>query len=277
MAENTITGRAKKYDGTAIDYVSIFNWTDGTCIAQVVPDASGAWSYDYFTDLNVGITYVADGCEPITHGMYPFIFTINTITSGFLLLCYVDFRTNGVSTKPELNPERTDQPTWDEYFSQVVGLGSVRFVFASTGTAHLPWQVNTFDVFDKNWVLDVKTYALNAGAQKFTFELLDANNNVVAAVKSEGIGDFESTLEYGANLSTLTSATATDARPLTEGKLTFTDTQMIFTNNRTDSRGNKSFIFNADIASVVKIRIGAMAKLSSQGDTGSWIRIIPSG
>ncbi len=68
-----IEGRAKKYDGTAIDYVSLFRWADGKCIAQVTPDATGAWEYEYFTDLNVGITYVADGCEPITHGPYDFI------------------------------------------------------------------------------------------------------------------------------------------------------------------------------------------------------------
>lgn len=68
-----ITGRAKKYDGTAIDYVSIFNWDDGQCLAQVVPDLTGAWSYSYVGEINIGITYVADGCEPITHGAYTFV------------------------------------------------------------------------------------------------------------------------------------------------------------------------------------------------------------
>lgn len=72
MADNTITGRAKKHDGTAIDYVSIFNWADGKCIAQVSPDASGVWTHTYDRSLRVGITYVADGCEPITHGAYDF-------------------------------------------------------------------------------------------------------------------------------------------------------------------------------------------------------------
>lgn len=70
---SAITGRAKKHDGTAIDYVSIFNWDDGICIAQVIPNAAGDWHYPYFNDLKVGITYVSDGCEPITHGAYNFI------------------------------------------------------------------------------------------------------------------------------------------------------------------------------------------------------------
>lgn len=73
MVDNKITGRAKKYDGTAIDYVSIFNWTDGKCIAQVTPDAAGVWSYRYLKTIKVGISYIADGCEPITHGAYEFI------------------------------------------------------------------------------------------------------------------------------------------------------------------------------------------------------------
>lgn len=65
-----LRGKAKKYDGGAIDYVSIFNWPTGECIAQVQPDEMGSWKYDYYADLNIGITYVANGCEPITHGPY---------------------------------------------------------------------------------------------------------------------------------------------------------------------------------------------------------------
>ena len=70
---SAISGVAKKYDGTAIDYVSIFNWDDGKCIAQVIPNASGAWSYSYTKKMKVGIAYIADGCEPITHGAYDLV------------------------------------------------------------------------------------------------------------------------------------------------------------------------------------------------------------
>lgn len=70
-----INGVAKRYDGLPIDYVLIFNWSNGKCIAQVKPDAQGNWSYNYSVDLNIGVTYVADGCEPITHGAYTFVAT----------------------------------------------------------------------------------------------------------------------------------------------------------------------------------------------------------
>lgn len=84
-----LRGKAKKYDGSPIDYVSIFNWPTGECIAQVQPDEMGNWKYDYYEDLNIGITYVADGCEPITHGAYvepviiyePFVDFIDAVNS----------------------------------------------------------------------------------------------------------------------------------------------------------------------------------------------------
>lgn len=84
MTINTITGRAKKFDGSAIDYVSIFNWSDGKCIAQVTPDSAGNWEYEYNKELNVGLTYVADGCEPVTHGSYYFSYE-STVPNDYIL------------------------------------------------------------------------------------------------------------------------------------------------------------------------------------------------
>lgn len=84
-----LRGKAKKYSGKPIDYVSLFNWPDGKCIAQVKPDSAGNWKYSYRENLNCGITYVADGCEPITHGPYekpaiiypPFVDFIGAVNS----------------------------------------------------------------------------------------------------------------------------------------------------------------------------------------------------
>lgn len=69
----TIRGRAKRFDGLPVDYVLIFGWKNGQRIAKRIPDAAGNWSFDYSTNLIVGITYVADGCEPIAHGPYEFV------------------------------------------------------------------------------------------------------------------------------------------------------------------------------------------------------------
>lgn len=80
-----INGIAERYDGAPVDYVSIFNWADGKCIAQVIPSITGEWSYQYYADLKVGITYVSDGCEPLTHGAYEFIYASETPTDGLVL------------------------------------------------------------------------------------------------------------------------------------------------------------------------------------------------
>lgn len=68
-----ITGRAKRYDGLPVDYVSIFQWKTGKCIAQIVPDSASNWSFEYGHNMIVGVTYVSDGCEPISHGPYEFV------------------------------------------------------------------------------------------------------------------------------------------------------------------------------------------------------------
>lgn len=67
-----IQGKAKKFDGTPIDYVMFFDWFTGGCIGKAVPDLAGNWSFNYYRSLNYGITYIADGCEPLTHGKYEF-------------------------------------------------------------------------------------------------------------------------------------------------------------------------------------------------------------
>lgn len=71
-----VIGKAKRYDGTAIDYVLIFRWNDGKCLGKEIPDNSGNWSFAYNTNMIVGFTYIADGCEPITHGPYELVLQI---------------------------------------------------------------------------------------------------------------------------------------------------------------------------------------------------------
>lgn len=66
----TINGKAKRFNGEPVDYVMFFDWFDGQCIGKAVPDLEGNWSFRYYNNQNIGITYVADGCEPITHGSY---------------------------------------------------------------------------------------------------------------------------------------------------------------------------------------------------------------
>ena len=99
-----ITGTALRYDGLPVDYVSIFNWADGKCIVQVVPDALGKWSYRYIKNLTIGITYVSNGCEPVTHGAYEFVYTGAPIDT----ILHYDFNGNALDQSDNaLNGIRT--------------------------------------------------------------------------------------------------------------------------------------------------------------------------
>lgn len=85
-----ITGKAKKYDGTAIDYVQAFGWSGGYCIDVVTTDELGNWSVGIYGLIDVGFTYVANGCEPITHGPYSFDEPYDLNWSNVSLLMHLD-------------------------------------------------------------------------------------------------------------------------------------------------------------------------------------------
>lgn len=67
----TLSGIATKSDGTPAELVRVFAWPNGADVIQSIPDASGNWSATVTDEtLQYGITYIANGFEPITHGPY---------------------------------------------------------------------------------------------------------------------------------------------------------------------------------------------------------------
>ena len=268
-----INGKAKKFDGTPVDYVMLFEWGNGKCIGTSIPDMTGNWSFNYYKNLNCGITYIANGCEPITHGAYNFIGV--PPSSGFLLLSYIDYRTNGVPAINRLNPSLNSEPTWNDYFSQTIDVALIDSIFATSGTATVPSQTKILDFFDINWTLDVRGYVNQDAKQLFTLEFIDSNNHVVAAIKSENVGNDRSGFWYGSSLTSLINNTSSHELAFTKGVLTFTNSSMNFENMQGSSRGTASFSFAANMASVVKMRASAFTEKSNNGDSGSWVRIVP--
>lgn len=67
---SVVKGKAKRFNGTPIDYVLLFDWVTGARLGKSVPDSLGNWRFYFQSNLKCGITYVADGCEPISHGAY---------------------------------------------------------------------------------------------------------------------------------------------------------------------------------------------------------------
>lgn len=73
---SVVKGKAKRFNGTPIDYVLLFDWVTGARLGKSVPDNLGNWRFYFQSNLKCGITYVADGCEPISHGAYDLAHTV---------------------------------------------------------------------------------------------------------------------------------------------------------------------------------------------------------
>ena len=65
-----ISGNATTAEGLPADFVRIFSWPTGELVGVALPDESGDWSHEVPLTGDYGLTYIAAGCQPITHGPY---------------------------------------------------------------------------------------------------------------------------------------------------------------------------------------------------------------
>jgi len=66
---NVIGNTAKTILGAQADFVIIFNWYSGDKFKIITPNINGEWNTVIVPGV-YGITYIADGYQPITHGPY---------------------------------------------------------------------------------------------------------------------------------------------------------------------------------------------------------------
>lgn len=64
-----ISGNATKASGLPVDSVVVFDWSTEEVLAKLIPELDGNWTATVPAGL-YGITYLADGCAPVTHGPY---------------------------------------------------------------------------------------------------------------------------------------------------------------------------------------------------------------
>ena len=65
-----ISGNATTADGAAADFVRAFLWPNLDLAGTAVPAQNGDWTIELTAEVDYGITYIAAGCQPITHGPY---------------------------------------------------------------------------------------------------------------------------------------------------------------------------------------------------------------
>lgn len=86
-------------------------------------------------------------------------------------------------------------------------------------------------------------------------EFLTEDNTVRAAIRTRRVGTYTTQLYYGPNLSSLIAAgRSSDGGYYAEGDLSFTDTQMLFTNTRADFYNDNFILGGLNMTDVVKFR-----------------------
>jgi hypothetical protein len=254
-----------------IDYVSIFNWVGGKCIAQVVPDAAGNWEFVYTADMTIGITYVADGCEPITHGPYAIEYSLG-ISSGFL---FISLSALPNRYDPDLDVSNTSSVNYNDNFEQTKDIGFFDYEVSDSPTTPLTSVV--VPIFDINWRMNLycKRWAGNDAFLKVEF--LDGAGSSVAAIKAEKSG------QYLVLISCSVSGGAYETMPY-EGWATSVNGYLVFTastlsyqhDNPSETSNILPFTKNADMSRVVSLKISGRS--DGRGYTtpaGSYVKIVP--
>lgn len=197
---------------------------------------------------------------------------------GFLLLAY---STIGSSKyRNDLDVTKTTEPTWDEYFSKTLDIANIKYTHQDTSASvdsNAPYKV--IDFFDINSVLRI--FAYNGSAQndvvQSSLEILDASDNVLAAVKVDRINQFRNELYYGTSLANLTKTGVTGQYPQTHGNLSFTASGMTY-DNLSSTNFNHSFSFSVDLTNATKVRVFGYARataIGGNGGAGAYIRVLP--
>lgn len=65
----SLAGNVLTSAGAAADFVAVFAWPNGARVSVTAPAADGSWGVSVDPG-DYGITYLAAGCQPVTHGPY---------------------------------------------------------------------------------------------------------------------------------------------------------------------------------------------------------------
>lgn len=68
-AYGSLSGNATTAAGVPADVVAVFAWPEGARVATATPSSNGDWSAQVPPGI-YGVTYISEGCQPITHGPY---------------------------------------------------------------------------------------------------------------------------------------------------------------------------------------------------------------
>lgn len=264
-----ITGNATRFDnGGPVDYIMIFDWETGSRIGNGSLTSTGEWTFKHNTSIVCGITYVADGLAPVTHGPYSFVETAPVMKSGYVLISY------GVPQKyyDAIFDVSIQGPLWDDNFADFAAMN----VYDYRVNANTLVPTTTIEYFNMLQTYKIMSRSWGSGTYQLLLEFLDVNDNIVAVIKAATKDSSSSGLYYSTNGTSFNAGVNSDWASYPEGIISFTDSQLIFTNTHLGGSYVGSFSFAVDVLNIVKIRVSGSSSISSSGElTGGYVKLLP--
>lgn len=189
-------------------------------------------------------------------------------TAGYLMVSIANTR---VYT-PSLDVSATEDPGWQDNFSQTQGIGSFRYTLNTSGAADtglwdgalIPFRPLGFTFYLRGWC-----NWWQGDDVSMDWEFFDSSNNVVAALRIRKDGELRSGLWYGPSLNSLTKTAQRGAYPNTAGDVKINADGIVFTHQTLTDGENQSFSFPCNMASVVAMRFTNLRGKSTYTSAGS--------
>jgi len=156
----------------------------------------------------------------------------------------------------------TSATTYNDYYKNTIGfgaliysatIGSNGYVEARKGSE--PIIINR-SVLNKQFKVSAANGCYDGSDILVTIEILNSNNNVIAALKWVRELTYSHYIYYGSNLSSLTRAPIIGSYPASYGDLYFKEDKIEYVSDPTRTNNvNGSFVFNVDLSDAKSIRV----------------------
>jgi len=156
----------------------------------------------------------------------------------------------------------TSATTYNDYYKNTIGfgaliysatIGSNGYVEARKGSE--PIIINR-SVLNKQFKVSASNGCYDGSDILVTIEILNSNNNVIAALKWVRELTYSHYIYYGTNLSSLTRAPIIGSYPASYGDLYFKEDKIEYVSDPTRTNNvNGSFVFNVDLSDAKSIRV----------------------
>jgi len=172
---------------------------------------------------------------------------------GYLINIYA----STITDRSSQNSKDKAQPTYDEYYGKTADKGVGVFAFSQSNSLSSTGTV-TGDIpyFNVNWRfdLDINSSCWIDDRCDLDLEFYNASGATVYAMRVRGDTSYSNVAQWGASLNSLMSGGKWGNYGSGHGTLTFTDTQIIYTEHSTNNAW-KSHTGLANMASVVGMRV----------------------